>query len=585
MHLVHMVTNVTFKNSSLHRQIVMNLRYNLALVGLLILAGGATAAAQEQTVGLFLHDDRAYDGYTLIMPLFHNSSYLIDNDGQLIHSWEHERNLGGASYVLPNGNLLRGSATPNPAINFGGQGGTMQEIDWDGNVVWEFIYSDSLRALHHDSARLPNGNLLMIAWEWHSVEDAVAAGRDTTTYPAPSGAFWPEQIIEVRPTPPVGGEIVWKWHVWDHLIQDFDPTKANYGVVEDHPELIDINYSDAPNGDWLHFNGLNYNAELDQIMISVPGFDELWIIDHSTTTEEAAGHTGGRYGKGGDLLYRWGNPQSYGKGSGADQVLFFNHDTQWVEPGKPGAGNILIFDNGLNASASRVIELAPPVEADGTYRMNPDGSFEAGQIVWDYSHPDFFSGFASGQERQPNGNTLIAETQDGRIFEVAPNGDVVWDYVSPVTNEGRIAQGDSIPSIFPARPDWLANGIFRAYRYPLDYSAFNGKDLTPKGTLELGNPTSIDDLPQLPHSVTLLQNYPNPFHGRTSIRFRVDAPGEIVLEVYNTLGQRVATLADDWYAPGTHVIDFEAEDLASGIYYVHLTTEAHATTRPMTVVR
>src|SRR5690606_15913622 len=109
------------------------------------------------------------------------------------------------------------------------------------------------------------------------------------------------------------------------------------------------------------FNAIDYNPQLDQIMISTREFSELWIIDHSTTTAEAAGHTGGRSGKGGDILYRYGNPAAYNRGTRADQKFFYQHDAQWIEPGLPGAGNILVFNNGWNrvdgSSFSSVIEL------------------------------------------------------------------------------------------------------------------------------------------------------------------------------------------------------------------------------------
>ena len=119
----------------------------------------------------------------------------------------------------------------------------------------------------------------------------------------------PDHVIEVEPNGSSGGNIVWEWHVWAHLIQDYDPAKDNYGVVEDHPELIDINFMAISAGkDLNHINAIDYNEEFDQILLTSAGQDEIWVIDHSTTTEESAGHTGGTSGKGGDLLYRWGNP-------------------------------------------------------------------------------------------------------------------------------------------------------------------------------------------------------------------------------------------------------------------------------------
>ena len=98
--------------------------------------------------------------------------------------------------------------------------------------------------------------------------------------------------------------------------------------------------------DWTHFNSVDYNPELDQIVVSPREFGELWVIDRSTTIEEAAGRTGGNSGKGGSLLYRWGNPAAYKSGSRADQKLFYQHDPKWIPPGLPGAGNILVFNNG-----------------------------------------------------------------------------------------------------------------------------------------------------------------------------------------------------------------------------------------------
>ena len=138
---------------------------------------------------------------------------------------------------------------------------------------------------------------------------------------------------------PETDEIVWEWHAWDHLIQDFDSTKANYGVVADHPELIDVNYfTNNGNPDWMHANAIDYNENLDQVVISNPEFNEIWIIDHSTTTAQAAGSTGGSAGRGGDLIYRWGNPMTYGHGDSTDIQLHYQHNPNWIDDFVPSSG-------------------------------------------------------------------------------------------------------------------------------------------------------------------------------------------------------------------------------------------------------
>lgn len=559
-------------------------RYKAFICLIVIVMPLGISEAQDRTVGLMLHDERAFEGYTLFSPLFSTKSYLIDNDGQLVHSWEHGQLPGAATYLLPNGNLLHAAAATNSPVNFGGQGGIMKEVDWDGNVVWQFFYSDSLKALHHDMAILPNGNILMIAWELKTVEESIQAGRDSTLLEA--GEFWPEEIIEVKPIFPEGGEIVWEWNAWDHLIQDFDDSKDNFGVVEDHPERIDINYGAAPNGDWLHFNSINYNAELDQIIISSPGFNELWIIDHSTSTEEAAGSTGGRYGKGGDLLYRWGNPVTYRANDPNGRQLYFQHDVQWIEPGLPGAGNIMLFNNSVRRGSqtfSNILELDPFMDENGFYPLTAEGLFNFGEIIWRHEDPDnFWSDFASGVQRLPNGNTLIAEAQTGRMFEITSAGEKVWEYINPITNQGALAQGDTLPT-FADAPWRKLNAIFRAYRYAGDYSGLQDKDLTPQGVIEAVGTSSETPDPTI--ALYLDQNYPNPFSDATSIGFRLDAPRHVKLSVFNLLGQEVETLTDQFYGPGVFSFRFEAHARPSGVYFYRLESNEITLTRKMLVIR
>ena len=167
-------------------------------------------------------------------------------------------------------------------------------------------YNSETYHQHHDIEPLPNGNILILGWELKTGEEAISKGRDPLLLE--DGELWPEHIVEIEPDGD-GGNIVWEWHLWDHLIQDFDSSLVNYGVVSEHPELMNINYmgpgqnSSGGKADWIHANSIDYNEELDQIIISSRALSEFWIIDHSTTKEEAASSSGGNAGMGGDILY------------------------------------------------------------------------------------------------------------------------------------------------------------------------------------------------------------------------------------------------------------------------------------------
>ncbi len=394
------------------------------------------------------------------------------NEGNFLHSWASGYNPGLSVYLLENGNLLRTASVRSTVFDAGGSGGKVQEIDPDGNVIWDFEHSGDEYLLHHDIELLPSGNVLMIAWEYKSEADAIAAGRNPSLLT--DGELWPDKIIEVDPTKTDEDAIVWEWHVWDHLIQDYDDTKPDYGTVASHPELVDLNYSPSGPGsggaDWTHFNSVDYHEEFDQIVVSVHSFSEIWIIDHSTTTEQAAGHTGGNYGKGGDLLYRWGNPQTYSAGTSDDRKLFSQHDASWIESGSPGEGNILIFNNGQKRSDgdySSVDEIILPVDAQGNYSLSTGAAYGPTDITWTYSDPsDFYSQNISGAQRLSNGNTLICNGANGIFFEVTADKEIVWKYVNPVAGDGILEQGEPIPELNGNK----TNQVFRVYRYAPDYA-------------------------------------------------------------------------------------------------------------------
>ncbi|MCK5942655.1 MAG: aryl-sulfate sulfotransferase, partial [Planctomycetes bacterium] len=276
----------------------------------------------------------------------------------------------------------------------------------------------------------PNGNVLVIVWDRYTVADAIAAGRDPASI---TGTDWlPDGILELEPTGPTSANVVWEWHLIDHVIQDFDPSRPNYGVVANHPELLDINYPPVvlPDGDWNHANGIDYDPIHDLIAISCRAQNEIYIIDHSTTTAEAAGHTGGLRGRGGDILWRWGNPAAYRAGTAADQQLDGQHDPRFVPPGYPGAGHLTLFNNRHTPTESAVYELVLPMDPAGNFAIDPiTGTYGPAAPVWTFAEPGFFSNVTSSAERLPNGNTLICSGTQNRVFEVTPNGATVSSFV------------------------------------------------------------------------------------------------------------------------------------------------------------
>lgn len=444
-----------------------------------------------RTVGLFVNTDRASPGYTLLSPIHSTETYLLNNSGQYVHRWTSTGEPGRSSYLLENGHLIRASSVKSGGPSTGGgEGGRIEEYDWDGNLVWAYDFVSSNYIAHHDFKVLPNGNVLILASEKKLHAEVIAAGFNPSQLDpsiASEGYMLPDFLIEVKPTKPYGGTIVWEWHIWDHLIQDFDATKANYGVVANHPELIDANGISGGRIQqfWNHVNGIDYNPQLDQVMISVRGNSELFVVDHGTTTAQAASHSGGRYDKGGDLLYRWGYPQQYDRGTSTTRMLYQQHHTHWIEAGLAGAGNILIFNNGIGRGYSTVDEIVPPVDAAGNYAITAGAAFGPSQPVWTYKGSpaaDFYSAEISGSQRLPNGNTLICEGIKGNLFEVTSAGQIVWRYVCPVTT-APLAQGSAIPAD-SGRPDQYMNAVFRVVRYAPSYAGLQGRSLTAIGTIE-----------------------------------------------------------------------------------------------------
>jgi hypothetical protein len=457
-----------------------------ALVSLLAVAGNAFAG------------NEVAPGHRFYGPTGSTDTLLVDNQGKVVHTFPSAFQPGVGTYMLHDGSILRAIRTGN-GHNIGGVGGGIQRIAFDGTVLWDWRHDGPGFVTHHSLFPMPNRNVLAIVWVDYPIADAIANGRDPATV-AGFHTIVPDSIIEVKPTGPTSGEIVWRWDAFDHLVQDFDPTKPNFGVVKDHPELLDINFpmSIPPAGgapgvaDWMHVNNVAYSAEHDWVILCSPNFNEVWIIDHSTTTAEAKGHTGGKHGKGGDFLYRWGNPEAYDAGTPADRKLFFQHGAYFIPPGYPGEGNVLIFNNNAGSDYSSVDEIVLPINDQGGFTLLPNGTYGPLAPVWSYTAPvkqTFHSQFISNAIRLPNGNTLIDSGAQSWIFEVTPDKTKVFDYFNTVpTPTSIVFRADYTERTLWTNKDVLGVGTGGT----VDFNVVAGSAFAGKGYLLLGSLTGTD---------------------------------------------------------------------------------------------
>ena len=456
--------------------------------------------------GLTITSEGLTDGYAMFNVQNSPLIYLVNREGEVVHQWKGNYGVM-AAYIMDDGSVFESSTDPDfPVFGSTGEFGRLEKISWDNKVLWDFEYANEEHILHHDFSVLPNGNILSIGYELLPYDETIARGRKPEMTPADGP--WVDIIVEIEPNGAHGGNIVWEWHLKDHFIQDFDPAKPNYGKPAEHPELLDVNIGHplppaisqdsldiliakgwagrnetlgSRGADFYHFNALKYNAKYDQIVFSSPALDEIFIIDHSTNTKEAASHHGGKSGKGGDFLYRWGNPKNYQRGDSTDQKLFGQHDVRWIEDGNPGAGHLTLFNNGIpgrkdSLDYSAIFELVLPVDEKGVYLLEEGKTFGPEKPVWTYIATDtisFFSSFISGAQRMKNGNTFINEGAKARYFEVTPEGKIVWEYLNPFRGDIRKPNGDPV-DLMP-----MVYSGFRSNFIPADHPAFSGKEIKP----------------------------------------------------------------------------------------------------------
>lgn len=505
----------------------------ISVVGCLIVAAGAggLALAYEVFQGpteLIQYDAaKASPGYTMFSPFRGRNTYLIDMHGNVVHYWPYPEGWStpGAEAVEKHARLLEDGTLLRGAIDRAGRGGMSGAIyqlyDWDGEVIWEHDEERPGYAPHHDfrmiwNPKLQARTLLYIASREITHDEAIALGVDPTRRDDYTSR--PDGVVEVD----MDGNVIWEWNITDHLVQDIDDTLPNYGVIAENPGKMDPNFANGASGDWIHINSLDYNETLDHIVINNSTFSEAYVIDHGGTfvPGDPAASIALAASDAGDFLYRWGNPCVYDAGmcpasihegqssTNGHQQVFFSHDIQWIREKEigmggnlPGAGNMLIFNNGsrqLGVTFSSVIEFNPydgPME-NGVYVPEMEAGYDqaspgmgAGQlvskqIVWSFQSTlptAFYSRYISGLQRLPNGNTLVCSGANGHLFEVTSAGEVVWEYISPVGD--RTGDKYGIHTIMSAAAGERYNSLFKCVRYPPDYAGLAGRDVTPMGKI------------------------------------------------------------------------------------------------------
>ena len=475
-----------------------------------------------------------FNGFALYNSQGSNTTYLIDENQNIAHTWNMSTECNYTVQLKENGNLVRGTKYNNTSVfsngNIAASAGRVQEIAPDGTILWDYVYADNDHISHHDLT-LVGDNVLLTAYEKKSSTELNAAGFNNA-----SSEKWPTHFVELAADGNGGATIVWEWHIWDHMCQDTDPNGPNYVAnISDNPELIDINMIQAqggPGGDWFHVNGVDYNEDLDQIVFSSRFASEIYIIDHSTTSAEAASNSGGNSGMGGDILYRWGNPSNY-EMSGTQVIPNAVHDVRWItNDGRPNGGFLQIFNNsGVSNNQSAIDGIETPWDDNtNTYLRSSGQPFSPISYSTRYECAYSASG-QSASDRMSNGNIYVNASSGqggaGVMYEVDESGNIVWGPYNAQSQKG--------------------------FRYECDYPGITALEpfMTNTTSTSCFDATAISENDEVDNLVL----FPNPAIDHITIN------NKGVKEIYNIMGVRVVK---------TSSTEINVNHLASGIYNIRI---------------
>ncbi len=404
-------------------------------------------------------NDLCFDGYTLVPPYFSRETYLLNMEGDIVHTWKSDYPPGLFAFLLEDGTLLRGLRVTDPAVRFAGVSGGFERMDWDGNILQRYIKNDmeTGECLSHAFCPMPNGHTMVICLERKSDSEAYARGREPGTLPEEgtmiSGLLHKGLYMDYLMEIDQDNNVVWEWHLWDHVGTGFENFDLNYRMPR--------TYGYYRTHDWVHFNNVDYDPVHDRVVACCRNFGEFVVIDRKT----------------GSITHRFGNPCTWNPearkpsyGDDGDEILFGPHNAHFLPN-----GHVQVVDNGCQrpqGNRTRILEV----------------DIEKNEIVWEYKAHlpfSFCSPFQSSSQRLPNGNVLVCASGTGQIFEVTGGSEpmVCWEFISPWLSDGSITNylDDRDAFIDPVsliQKGFMKNMLHRAYRYGKDYPGLAGRDLS-----------------------------------------------------------------------------------------------------------